>query len=243
MLAERFVPSPQHLDLLDRVARSVARARRLSADDTEDFAQTVHVRMAERNYEPLRKFEGRASLRTYLTVVLTRQLKDWQNHHYGKWRPCAAAQRLGKVGEVLDREMNRDGHSTTEAVRMVSSRTGLAEREVHRLAEQVPRRSRRRRVDLDAAIHHSVPFTDPIAAAQRARALRLARGVIVDALGALPPAEARLFLRRYLVSCSVADLAREEGHEQKGLYRRFERIRRVLHAHVTAQGLAPASLA
>lgn len=238
MFVERFVPSDQHLDLLDKVARSVARARGLAAADVEDFAQTVHVRMAEKNYVPLRKFEGRASLRTYLTVVLTRQLKDWQNHEYGKWRPCAAADRLGPLGQVLDRELNRDGHTTDEAVRLVASKTGHAESEVRRVAWQVPRRTRRRLVDLDAALQQGVPFTDPVAAAQHERSLAHARGVLVDALHQLPPGEARLFVRRYLVSNSVAHLARECGHEQKGLYRRFERIRRTLRDRVTARGVA-----
>jgi hypothetical protein len=60
--------SPDKLTLLTRVARDIARSRRLSPDDALDFVQSVQVRLLERNYDVLRQFQGRCALRTYLTV-------------------------------------------------------------------------------------------------------------------------------------------------------------------------------
>jgi DNA-directed RNA polymerase specialized sigma24 family protein len=80
-------PSAQDLALLDQVIRRVTRARRLPREDAEDFAQSVHVRLVERDYYVFTQFAGRSSLRTYLTIVVHRMLLDWQNHMYGKWQP------------------------------------------------------------------------------------------------------------------------------------------------------------
>lgn len=237
MLPERFVPTPQDLDLLDKVARAVARARRLSPADVEDFAQSVHVKMAERQYDAFRKFEGRASLRTYLTVVVARLLKDWQNHEYGKWRPCAAAARLGPLGAALDQELNRDGCSVEEAVRLVASRTGRDEAEVRRLADALPRRSKRRLVAIDAVENRGVSFDDPVAASERARALASARATLRAALADLPTGDVRLLARRYVTQAPVASLAKEAGVEAKGLYRHFDRLRRTLRQKIEARGV------
>jgi RNA polymerase sigma factor (sigma-70 family) len=242
MHPQRFTPPADTLELLERVARAVARSRRLAPADIDDFVQTVHVKMAERQYEPLRKFEGRSSLRTYLTVVLIRLLKDWQNHEYGKWRPSTAARRQGPVGTMLDRELNRDGHTTDEAVRLVVSRTGCSEGEAQRVADELPRRVARRRVEIDAALQHGAAFADPVAAHECVRSQENARGVLRDALKTLPEVEARLFVRRYIGERSVAALAKEGGLDQKALYRRFERIRRKLRDHVAAGGLEQIAL-
>jgi RNA polymerase sigma factor for flagellar operon FliA len=238
MHPERFVPTPEDLELLDRVARAVARARRLSPADVDDFAQTVHVRMAERGYHVLRQYEGRASLRTYLTVVLARQLKDWQNHEYGKWRPCAAARRAGPIATALDREVNRDGYPAGEAVRFVASQAGCPEADVQSVADALPRRAKRKLVGLDAAAGlQGVPFRDPLDDEQRGRALARARAALADALGGLPPAEARLFVERYVGRQTVAALAKTANVDAKALYRRFERIRQTLRVRVVAHGV------
>jgi DNA-directed RNA polymerase specialized sigma24 family protein len=90
-----YVPSHEELALLDQVLQRVARARRLSPPDAQDFAQTVHVRLIERQYDVFTRFAGRSSLRTYLVIMITRLLVDWRNSMRGKWRPGAVAVRLG----------------------------------------------------------------------------------------------------------------------------------------------------
>ena len=122
MTSSHWTPSPSDLQLLASVIREVTRARRLTPADAQDFAQSVHVRCLERDYDMFRRFGGRSSLRTYLRVVVTRLLLDWQNSSYGKWRPSATAARLGGPALLLERLIERDGCTRDEAVRVVSSR-------------------------------------------------------------------------------------------------------------------------
>src|SRR5918993_5663749 len=65
-----------NLTLIDQLVASVARRHRLTSADAEDFRSTVYVRLIQDDYATLRKYEGRSSLRTYLTSVIGRLLLD-----------------------------------------------------------------------------------------------------------------------------------------------------------------------
>jgi RNA polymerase sigma factor (sigma-70 family) len=223
-------PSLEQLALVSRIARDVARARRFSTADVQDFVQSVQVRLLERQYEVFAQFQGRSSLHTYLRVVITRLALDWMNKHYGKWRPSAEAARAGGPAPALDRLMNRDGHPAAQAVEILVQRdpTQSVER-LTAIAERLPVRARRQFVP-EAVLETmaTVPFDDPVAAqddhrarAQLARALR-------GALRELPPEEWRLLARRYLHGQTVQAIAREVQADPKALYRRFERTLRRL---------------
>lgn len=56
------------------VARSVARSRGLPADASRALESAVRARLAEDDYEVLRRYRGEADLRTYLAVVASRLL-------------------------------------------------------------------------------------------------------------------------------------------------------------------------
>jgi RNA polymerase sigma factor (sigma-70 family) len=232
------VPPPDVLQLVDRVARSVGRSRHLTPEDVDDFAQTVQLRVAGNDYDILRQFEGRSSLKTYLTVVAARMLKDWQNHRYGKWRPSAASERLGPVAVTLDRLINRDAVPATEAVRTVASCTGLPEHAIEFVADRVPRRHKRQLVGLEVAEGRGVDFEDPVAAAEHDQETAATRSRLARALAGLPQEDARLMVMRFVGGHAVSDLARRHGVDAKGLYRRFERIRRDLRQRLRAGGLA-----
>src|SRR5688572_6935429 len=66
--------SAEQIALIAQVSNEVARHVRLSPDDALDFGQIVQLKMIERDYAPLRRFEERSSLKTYLTVVIRRLL-------------------------------------------------------------------------------------------------------------------------------------------------------------------------
>lgn len=234
------VPAPDVLQLVDRVARSVGRSRHLAPEDVDDFAQMVHLRMANNDYDILRQFEGRSSLKTYLTVVAARMLKDWQNHRYGKWRPSAASERLGPLGVTLDRMINRDAVPAIEAIQSVATRTGLPEGQIRHVADLVPRRAKRQMVGIEAADHRGADFDDPIAAAECDREAAATRSRLARALAGLPREDARLMVLRFVGGHAVSDLARRHGLEAKGLYRRFERIRRDLRQRLSAGTLSGA---
>lgn len=230
-------PSPADLALVEQVARSVSRASGLSPDDTDDFVQTVHVRMAERNYHVLTSFEGRSSLRTYLTVVIARLLKDWRNHEYGKWRPCAAARDLGCLGVELDRLVNRDGHTAEEAIQLLASATSTPEQMVRAVAQRLPRRARRLRVSVEAADERGMQFVDPLSDRQRNADRNAALAALRRAVATLPLDDLRLLRTKIDRTATIADLARAGNGHAPDLYRKRDRILKRLRDHLRSVGI------
>jgi RNA polymerase sigma factor for flagellar operon FliA len=209
--------------------RDISRARRLSSDDAADFAQTVHVKLLERKYDVLSRFRGNSSLRTYLTTVVTRLFLDWRNSEFGKWRTSAAARRGGQHAIELERLIVRDGYTIDEAVETVRAKHAEETRDLRAIAEQLPRRTRRRIVGDDALAGLPGPeFCDPVAENDRRRAVAIARRLLAQALNELPP-EDRLLLRlRYAGAYSFAAIGRKLQADPKLLYRRLERTLRRL---------------
>lgn len=231
-------PSADAIAIVDQVARSLARSRRLSAHDVDDFVQGVHLRMAERGYRALAGFEGRSSLRTYLTVMVRRLLVDWQNREYGKWRPCKASERLGEVGIELDRLLNRDGHTLEEAVSLLAVTTGRPERALRALAARVPRRPRRRLVPLDGLPEHLEPTVDPTADAERRREQAAVRAAVASALLGLSVDDARLLKARVSGRLTVAAVARQRREDSRAVYRRLDRIKKRVRSQMAEAGAA-----
>ena len=62
----------EHLAVIDQVVQFIGRRHRLPADAIEELQSAVHLKMIDNDYEVLRKFEGRSSIRTYLTAVVQR---------------------------------------------------------------------------------------------------------------------------------------------------------------------------
>lgn len=231
-------PTPAQLALLARVVRTVARTGRLSPDDAEDFAQAVQLKFLERGYDVLQRFEGRSSLKTYLTVVVRRLLLDWQDHAYGKWRPTATALRLGPHAVHLERLMNRDTYSAVEAVQHVSAREGapgLAE--LRRLVERLPRRPHRRMVPIENAPVQCVEFDDLVASRDRqARDARIHR-MLQDILLRLSPEDRQLLNLRYRENRSVPAIAELLRVDTKALYRRFQRVLKRIRMRLAELGV------
>src|SRR5207245_473091 len=75
------------LALIERVIAWVCARRCLRGADGEDFASTVKLRLIENDYEILGRFEGRSSLKTYITAVVNHLYLDFQTQRFGKWRP------------------------------------------------------------------------------------------------------------------------------------------------------------
>jgi RNA polymerase sigma factor (sigma-70 family) len=231
-------PSAADLSTLAAVIRDVSRVHRLSGADAQDFAQSVHLRMLERRYEAFERFDGRSSLRSYLTVVVTRLLLDWRNALYGKWRPCAAARRLGPAAIELDRLINRDGYSADEAAELLQRDLQSPASHLRALADRVPRRGPRR--FLSDGLLRTVPtdgFIDPIEAREaRIAALRSSQA-LARACRQLPPDERRMIALRYQRSMSVQEIGKLLRVNPKLLYRRFDRTMRRLRAELCAAGV------
>ena len=225
MATTAYEPTPEDLILLDTVIRAVARTRRLAGPDFQDFAQTVHLKLLERRYDVFSRFRGDSSLRTYLTVVITRILLDWRNKRYGKWRPSAAASRLGPVAVGLERLTSRDGHTVCEAVEIMRQATGLAREQLYDIADRLPQRIPRREVlpELEE-VALSEPFRDPIAAREGVERAHQLRCDLRRAYLTLPPEDRRLLALRYQRSMTVRQIGRDLDVDPKALYRRFEHL-------------------
>lgn len=239
-------PPADSLATLGQVLRQVARRHRLTREDTEDFLQTAHLKLIERDYDVFRQFQGRSSLRTYLLVVCTRLLLDWRVERYGKWRPSTAAIRLGEAAVLAERLIYRDGFSFNGAFETVRQRfASLPVTELERIFDALPAREGRRMVS-DQMLEEvaAPPATDPLEALQRAGAARRIGDVLEQAVRALPADEQRLLRHRYSEGRTIPSLAEGLGVEPKALYRRFETVLRRLRRTLAEAGVtSPATIA
>src|SRR5262249_44489950 len=162
-----------------------------------------------RNYDIFRRFAGRSSLRTYLVVVGTRLLLDWRVERYGKWRPSATAQRLGRPATALERLLRRDGYGLDAAIELARlHHPSLTEGEARAIAEQLPARARPQMV---AETHGyalcALDDEDPVDAQERQAARTHLMAKLSRAMRSLAPDEQFLIVQRYLRGRSVQALA------------------------------------
>jgi RNA polymerase sigma factor (sigma-70 family) len=228
------------LALIERVIAWVCARRCLRGADAEDFGSTVKLRLIESDYEILGRFEGRSSLKTYLTVVIHRLYLDYQTQRFGKWRPSAEARRLGPVALRLESLLYRDGLTFEEASGVLQTDFGVSEsREaLYELSQKLPPRSNRR--DFSGPNHEPAEPGSGSSTIEQAERQDLARRtflVLRRALGRLA-ARDRIMLRLHVENgLSVADVARSLGEEQKGLYRKRDALLKQLRADLELEGI------
>ena len=226
------------LTVIERVISWVSARRGLRGADAEDFAQAAKARLIENDYEVLGKFQGRSSLKTYLTAVVNRMYLDFQVQRFGKWRPSAEAKRLGAVALRLEQLLHRDGLTLDEAcgVMLSDPRTQVPRAALEDFSRRLPHRPGRR----PTAAPGEPSRHDGALNVERAERQALADRtfcVIRRSLAALPARE-RLFMRLHLESgLTVAEVSRTLGFEQKALYRRKEDVLKKLRADLEAEGI------
>jgi RNA polymerase sigma-70 factor, ECF subfamily len=243
MIRTRTTPTPEELDILAQVIRHVARAGRLSPHDAEDFEQSVHLRLLERDYNAFERFGGRSSLRTYLTVVVRRMLLDWRNTRHGKWRASSAATRLGPDAVALERLIFRDGWAAQQAVEILSLRSQTPTAALADLVSHLPQRRVRRQVSDDTLADIACAnFDDPIDAADRRRARRRVRATLAAALLQLPADDRWLIQARYRDSQSIQSVAKTLQVDPKRLYRRVDKAIRSLRRALNSAGISDSHL-
>jgi len=227
------------LAVIERVIGWVCARRGLRGADAEDFGSIVKTRLVERDYEILAKFQGRSSLKTYLTAVINRLYLDFQVQRFGKWRSSAEARRLGTVALRLECLMFRDGLSFDEACGVLESDPRVRETRdaLHAISLRLPNRPRR--VEREASLE-PVRLDSGASSVERAERQALADRtfcVIRRSLAQLPARE-RLFLRLHLESgLTLAQVSRTLGFDQKALYRRKDDILKRLRSDLEAEGI------
>jgi RNA polymerase sigma factor (sigma-70 family) len=230
---------PASFRLLCDVIAYVVRCSRLRPDDADEFTQTVHLKLLERNYAPLDAYSGRSSLRTFLVVIVRRQLLDWRNAQYGRWRPTARARREGQPAVDLERLVARDGLSRDEAVAVLTGRDrSLNASMLRELAACISPRRRARHVALDDIESTGrCEFEDPVAREEAAAVERRLRAALCRAYGRLPAEDRRFLQLRFGRGISITAIAALQGMPVKLLFRRMDRIKLTLRRAIVRSGV------
>jgi RNA polymerase sigma factor for flagellar operon FliA len=226
------------LPTIDRVTAILGRRNGLSETDIEDFTSWARARLIQNDYAVLRKFGGRSSLDTYLSVVLANLFKDFRNSRWGRWRPSAMARRLGPLAVRFETLVYRDGQPFREAMEVLKS-GGNAEAELRSIAGQLPSRVRIREVAFDTAVE-AVPARDHSGGDDDSQTTDQA---VQSALAELPAEDQVIVRMRFWDDFSVADIARALHLDQKPLYRRLEAIQSQLGALLATRGIDRARVA
>jgi RNA polymerase sigma factor (sigma-70 family) len=230
-----------NLPLVNAIVTAVARRKRLSATETEEFRSAAYLKLVADDYAVLRAFTHRCTLRTYLTVVLQRAFLDYRTREWGKWRPSAQSRRTGKAGIRLEQLVVRDGVPLEHAVDIVSLESTVQRSVLLALARSFVPRISRQHVAAEIGERMLDPTLAPDQRVHR-QELREAAARVSSALGrclgALPADDRRLLRSRYWGGRTLADIARSTRVPQRKLYTRVERLMAQLRASITASGCA-----
>lgn len=219
----------ENLDTVDRIVASLCRRHDLTGDGADDFASWVRLRLVQDDYAILGKFRGESSLATYLTVVISMLLREYRVKEWGRWRPSAAARRLGPTAIRLETLVYRDGCSLAQAEEMLrSAGEALSGRELAELLGRLPPRGQPRPRPADPEVLSRLPSPEGadgrVLAAEADARRREVEAALHEALLRLDTEDRVIVRLRIWESLSVADVARALGLPQKPLYRRLERI-------------------
>jgi RNA polymerase sigma factor (sigma-70 family) len=231
-----------NLELIEALIASTCRRHNLYGADADDFASTVKLKLIEDDYGILRKFSGRSSLKTFLATVIANLLRDFRIGKWGKWRPSAAAKRLGSVATRLETLLYRDGHTFTEATRILltNHQVGLTELELADLVSRLPPRTTRR-FETDAGLEQmevDARADDEMVDRERAAAAARLEEALGRALAELPDEDRWLLQLHFQEGLTIAVIAKRFGLEQRRLYTRKERCGRQLRQSLADQGLS-----
>jgi RNA polymerase sigma factor (sigma-70 family) len=233
----------QHLALIGQIAESICRRNGVHDHDAEDFASDVRLKLYEDNVAVIRKFKGKSTFKTYLTVVINKLFLDHRRRIWGKWSPSAQARRLGPVAVLLETYVYRDGCSFDVACQMLEQKHGLAvdHAALRKMLAQFPRRTPRRFQDDDGL--DMVPSADGadahVLATERDDQRAIAEEALRRAVHELPDEDRVIIRMLYYQGLSIADIARQFGVEPKPLYPRIKQLLASLRKVLKAQGISP----
>src|SRR5262245_34818262 len=238
-----------HFDLIVRLVHRCARRHRLPRDAAAELAGEVHVWLLEHDLFVLRQFCGdEASLPAYLTIGIKRRLLDLRNRNWGRFRPSAAAIRLGPEASALERLMVVDGYTLQEACEILSGTSGVAasKEELEALGTQL--RPRARPISVSEAEAESVRCTrslvETVLGEVSGGAWRAdVRRALLTAWRALSRDDRRLLALRHVRNFSVSRIARELAVEQRPLYARLRRLYERLRQALEADGIGRREIA
>jgi RNA polymerase sigma factor for flagellar operon FliA len=229
-------------ELIESVLGAVCRRHRLYGVDAEDFSSIARLHLIDDGHRVLRRFEGRSSLRTYLTIVITRCYQDWRNARWGKWRVSAEARRMGPLAEHLERLIVRDRLTLDEAWETLctNGRLDVSRRTLEEMAARFPARISRHAVSDEALLTVTAETPGADARLTREEAAREAEDVsrwLTEAVDRLPAQDKLIVRMRFQDDFTIADIARALQIDARALYRRVSSILTRLGDDLTARGV------
>jgi len=234
----------EHLDWVDKAASMACSSHGVWGADAEDFIACVRMKLVENDYAVVRRFLGHSELKTYLASVVVRHFVNFNRAERGRWRPSAAAERLGPPAVDLEALVRRDGYTLQQAGETLrtAGRTTLSDAGLARLLDQLPERPPLRPVvgepatGLDGALGAWRADERVIEAETDGRRAEVL-DVLETAMEQLEPEEQLIVKLHFAEGHTLANVARALRLEQKPLYRRVERLRIRLRALLESAGL------
>ena len=238
----------QHLPTIERIAAFAARKGHLNADETAEFVQIVRVRLFDDDYAIIRKFKGESQFSTYLTTVILRLFQQCRVEQWGKWRPSAEARRLGELAITLERLLTRDSFTFEEAVSILTVRSGptCTAEELEALYVRLPFRNPRPMLVSEDGLPDAVAVEsdadERLESRDRERTARRASKAIDEAVAKLGAEDCTILQMRFWHSRKVPDIARMLHLDQKKLYKRLEKLFKILRRALETVGLSRAEI-
>jgi len=232
-----------YLPLIERVIAFVVRRHHLSPTEAEEFESQVKLHLLKDDYAVFRNYEERSSLRTYLTIVITRLWLDVRVSVWGKYRPSAEARRGGPIAILFERLTARDGHTVDEAYELLATNHGLSitRGEVEELAARLPHTRTGRRFESDDILSAwpspSPSPEDAVVHGERAEVETRRARALKAAVAQLDPHDRLLLALRYRDGRKVSEMAALMQLDQKPLYRRLDRVLGRLRKTLQEQGI------
>ncbi|REJ85139.1 MAG: sigma-70 family RNA polymerase sigma factor [Acidobacteria bacterium] len=225
--------------MIARAIRLVSRRMGLGIEEREELESEVWLHFVQNGERILDRFEGRSSLRSYLCTVVANLGRDYRIRKWGKWRPSAAALRLGAVAVRLEVLLHRDGFTHREALRRVmAEHARWSEAELEELLEQLPERApRRREVELTSEPGSPSRADEQVVHADRADGLARIKAEIARAIGDMSHDERRLMRERFLRGRTVTEIAADSDVDRRVLYRTVERCLLSIRRHLDWAGI------
>jgi RNA polymerase sigma factor for flagellar operon FliA len=232
-----------NLEKIEKLVRISGRRHHFSHVEQQDFASYVNIELLKDDCVTLRKFQNRSSWWTFLAAVIEKLALDFLIEKWGRWRPSAAAEKLGPIAVILDRLVHRDGHTLEEAMEIVLAHhaAGLSYAELHAMWRQIPPRPRAMDVGEDAAAAVSSTDSSDVRVEDAALQREIDRvgRVLREAFGVLPTQDRVMIALRYDHGLSMAEIAKLMNSSVPTLHRRLDRSLKALRATLSRGGFDP----
>jgi RNA polymerase sigma factor for flagellar operon FliA len=205
-----------------------------------DLQSDIQIKLLEDDYWVLRRWDRRASLKTYLGTVVYNVWHDRIRSEKGKIRVSKAARRLGPPAPELEMLL-REGLTLDEAYQVLKPRfPGLSHSEAEAIAGQINPRPGPIFVSEDVAAR--LRARGPTGYKRLERLEKLAKkskalALMHQILSELPEEDRLLLLRAHAEGVKFSRIAKSQGIAQRPLYGRNERLLKKLRTDLEEAGI------